>query len=300
MKTSFFTLIFLGIILVCQTGRAAISSIHEPSESHGPPLSQPLFTFEPQDLQRLSDSGFDFAGILHGKGPSNAELYSSSGLPSLARVISADLEIENLEAALRNSEYQGNVQILKMDWLTSADHGFTLVGVVARPDRVTANPEGCGEIRFIYRLSKLRSAEPSADGRFLPMTAMAVFDARQLLKLKTCKEIGKLLTKGRPKSGQLADSILSTARSPRDLPKRIEINALASLWPYTSREQTADQARYVLRVFEFEIHRASLKTLNRFFENRNQSSEYVWEAWFCPRNSSLKSRSRYRLMAGPD
>jgi hypothetical protein len=71
-------------------------------------------------------------------------------------------------------------QLFDRALLYSEDSRFVLAGIVNRMDRAYVSPESCGEVRLIYRLTRIAAAE-AGDGTTsprLPMTLNVVLKAR--------------------------------------------------------------------------------------------------------------------------
>jgi hypothetical protein len=146
-----------------------------------------------------------------------------------------------------------------------SDHSrFVLAGIVNRMDRAYVSPDTCGEIRLIYRLTRIGApdpAEPAASPR-LPMTLNIVLKAKGdsalgSIKPITCAEIARRwLAAG--ESGltgvELAERFLSPG-GPLNLVEtedidRIETNLQIAHAPKSSvRDFRTD---YLLKVFHYD------------------------------------------------
>jgi hypothetical protein len=134
--------------------------------------------------------------------------------------------------------------------LYSADTRFVLAGIVNRMDRAYAAEASCGEIRLIYRLTRMnKAAGDDASPPRLPMTLNLVLKAKGEGSTITCSEIaGRWLAA--PPGG-----ILSAKDGPLDLIgyeniDRIETNLQIAHAPKSSvRDFRTD---YLLKVFRYD------------------------------------------------
>jgi hypothetical protein len=139
-------------------------------------------------------------------------------------------------------------QLFDRALLYSANTRFVLAGIVNRMDRAYAAEASCGEIRLIYRLTRLnKSAGDDASPR-LPMTFNLVLKAKGEGAAITCAEIA-----GRWLAMPL-DRAVSAANGPLDLihPEnidRIETNLQIAHAPKSAvRDFRTD---YLLKVFRY-------------------------------------------------
>lgn len=133
--------------------------------------------------------------------------------------------------------------------LYSAETRFALAGIVNRMDRTYAAEAGCGEIRLIYRLTRInRGAGDDASPPRLPMTLNLVLRAKGEGTAITCAEIaGRWLA-------MTAEQILPAMSGPLDLIRpenidRIETNLQIAHAPKSAvRDFRTD---YLLKVFRY-------------------------------------------------
>jgi hypothetical protein len=108
-------------------------------------------------------------------------------------------------------------QLFDRDLLYSARTRFVLAGIVNRMDRAYVSPETCGEVRLIYRLTRLDEAPvgETANSPRLPMTLNVILRAKgdkAAASRLTCKEIAQhwLASAGWPETGaDLANRLMS-------------------------------------------------------------------------------------------
>jgi len=141
-------------------------------------------------------------------------------------------------------------QLFDRTLLYSAETRFVLAGIVNRMDRTYAAEAGCGEIRLIYRLTRInKAAGDSAPPPQLPMTLNLVLKAKAEGSTITCSEIAKRW---------LAAPLGGTLRAedgPLDLIShenidRIETNLQIAHAPKSSvRDFRTD---YLLKVFRYD------------------------------------------------
>jgi hypothetical protein len=155
-------------------------------------------------------------------------------------------------------------QLFDRAQLYSQDSRFVLAGIVNRMDRAFVSPEGCGEVRLIYRLTRTAAA-PAGEGATsprLPMTLNIVLKAKGDAATDgsgvavTCAEIARrwLDTAGLPlTSADLAIKLLARD-GPLDLIRpenidRIETNLQIAHAPKSAvRDFRTD---YLLKVFRY-------------------------------------------------
>jgi len=152
--------------------------------------------------------------------------------------------------------------------LDSAQTRFVLAGIVSRLDRAYVAPQNCGEIRLIYRLTRIsdaaspspvaaedRGKEPVASPR-LPMTLNIVLKARGDAQAISCAEIASrwLKTMDLPLAGADLATTLMAAGGPLELITpgnidRIETNLQIAHAPKSElRDFRTD---YLLKVFHY-------------------------------------------------
>jgi len=161
-------------------------------------------------------------------------------------------------------------QLFDRTLLDSAGSRFVLAGIVNRMDRTFVSPETCGEIRLIYRLTRLGEppAGENAGSQRLPMTLNVVLKAKGEKVPRgvalTCKEIARrwLATATWTQTGaELASRLVSAGGplesiEPADV-DRIETNLQIAHAPKSAvRDFRTD---YLLKVFRFN-------TQTRLFE----------------------------------
>ncbi|WP_028351040.1 hypothetical protein [Bradyrhizobium murdochi] len=182
----------------------------------------------------------------------NSELFA---LPSMAAVRQAidsefDRYIARHNASLSKETIgvgQGfDFQLFDRTLLYSQETRFVLAGIVNRMDRTFTAEASCGEIRLIYRLTRINKAagDDAAPPR-LPMTLNLVLKARGEGAAITCSEIARRWLGGEP----------SASGGPLDLIDyqnidRIETNLQIAHAPKSSvRDFRTD---YLLKVFRYD------------------------------------------------
>ncbi|MBT1514756.1 hypothetical protein KIP88_30140 [Bradyrhizobium sp. SRL28] len=186
----------------------------------------------------------------------NSELFA---LPSMVQVRQAiDGEFDRYIARHRASLPKETIgvgegfdfQLFDRTLLYSAETRFVLAGIVNRMDRTYAAEASCGEVRLIYRLTRMNKAagDDAAPPR-LPMTLNVVLKARGEGSTITCSEI----------ANRWLAAPLGGAPSARDGPldligyeniDRIETNLQIAHAPKSSvRDFRTD---YLLKVFRYD------------------------------------------------
>ena len=146
-------------------------------------------------------------------------------------------------------------RLLDVRALSAHDARFELIGVSSRLDRAFSEPQACGELRLLYRLSYATTKGGTAIASRLPVTLAITFFAKGSASTEDCRAIashvraplglhGAALAEWAMHDGPLAD--LSTLRARF---RSVEVNAQIVRWPSTLRPDLGGHAEYLLRVF---------------------------------------------------
>ena len=179
------TVPFVFIILVL------LGSAMPTRAADGPALERGAAITDPLALRELDRGRFALGRVMLPE--RSADIPMTSGqlfaLPSMTMVRTAlDAEFERYIARHKAglpSETIGvgaghDFQLFDRAVLDSGDARFVLSGIVNRMDRAFVSPESCGDIRLIYRLTRIASGQAGENGaaRRLPMTLNIVLKAR--------------------------------------------------------------------------------------------------------------------------
>jgi hypothetical protein len=155
-----------------------------------------------------------------------------------------------------------DLQLFDRALLYSPDTRFVLAGIVNRMDRAFVAPDACGEIRLIYRLTRIApvAAGDIASPR-LPMTLNMVLKARGDDNAATgCAEIARrwLAAGEAPSSGAELASWLTSKDGPLALVRphnidRIETDLQIAHVPKTARHEF--RTDYLLKLFKLDPQR---------------------------------------------
>jgi len=143
--------------------------------------------------------------------------------------------------------------------LDSPNTRFVLAGIVNRMDRAYVSEQGCGEIRLIYRLTRITASQGEGASPRLPMTLNLVLKARDPDRTDhtiTCSEIARrwLATADLSLTGSALAQRLLAADGPLELidhrnVERIETNVQIAHAPKSAvRDFRTD---YLLKVFDY-------------------------------------------------
>lgn len=228
-------------------------------------------------LQALEQSGYGFGRhVGAGPNPSNAELSTTS--PAYARIaetVSADVrELRREIEASGRRLYEitdGNVgRIFELAWLTSPEARFRLVGVVSRFDRrdFAADPQSCGELRFIYRLAyRMERAGRTLASR-MPFSINVVHDLDR--PAGGCADIVRRFVPPEGARGP-AEEAAWLAGGPLALAgaraRQIEINAQVVRFPSGQETTFGGQAAYLMRIFTVAETEGGVALTDRLLEN---------------------------------
>ncbi|HEY3794343.1 MAG TPA: hypothetical protein VGM09_21165 [Bradyrhizobium sp.] len=262
---------FLGTILVLACSLFAACQAHSTAA-----LERGTAIIEPFALRELDRGRLGLLRIMLPAATADAPLANGElfALPSMAPVRKAlDAEFDRYSARHTadfpdesigvGSPY--DVQLFDRSLLYSDDSRFVLSGIINRMDRAYVSPDGCGEIRLIYRLTRTslpKAGEAAASPR-LPMTLNVVMKAKADRAVDSdgatvgCAEIARRwLDAGESAAtgAELAEKL--TARDgPLDLVRpgnidRIETNLQIGHAPKTPRHDF--RTDYLLKVFHYD------------------------------------------------
>lgn len=173
---------FIFIILVLLCGAMPARAAEAPALERGAAITDPLA------LRELDRGRFALARMLVPERSADIPLTGGQlfALPSMTMVRAAlDGEFERYvirhKAGLPDETIGvgtgHDFQLFDRATLYSDDARFVLAGIVNRMDRAFVTPESCGEIRLIYRLTRIVQAGEAMPSR-LPMTLNIVLRAR--------------------------------------------------------------------------------------------------------------------------
>jgi hypothetical protein len=219
----------------------------------------------------LDPRGFGIRAILDASGTDDGPMRDDAlfALPSMAPVRKAiDAEFARYVARHKADLPKESIgvgasfdfQLFDRAALYSGETRFVLAGIVNRMDRAYVSPETCGEIRLIYRLTRLdgaKAADGGAASRRLPMTLNAVFHAKARSSAVICAELAQrwLATSDLPQSGAKLALRLMAPGGPLELLRpenlfRIEFNLQIAHAPKSAvRDFRTD---YLLKVFDYD------------------------------------------------
>jgi hypothetical protein len=217
------------------------------------------FVDDPKILAALEERGFAFADIFGAEGKDDLTTLEahSPAYKTIVETIASDVAALRAEMKVGGRPLyevtDGNVgRVIDLRWFTTEAGRFRLVGVVNRLDRrdfaIVRGEQGCGEVRFVYRLAyafkkkgKLLSSRP-------PVNFNAVFFAgtdadggctgvagRWTPLVDESVDVGWLT------GGPLEKSELRF--------KQLELNAQVVRFPSGQETEFGGQAAYLMRIF---------------------------------------------------
>ncbi|HEY2248880.1 MAG TPA: hypothetical protein VGH70_15655 [Bradyrhizobium sp.] len=168
------------------------------------PLERGTSVTDPGALRELDGGRFGLARVLSAVRSAdspltNKQLFALPSMAQVAKALDADVAryIARHKAELSNEGIGVGAgfafQLFDQAQLYSDDTRFVLSGIVNRMDRAYAAPESCGEIRLIYRLTRINAAAIGEAGVTprLPMTLNVVLKAKGDGEAITCAEIAR-------------------------------------------------------------------------------------------------------------
>jgi hypothetical protein len=212
-------------------------------------------------LTQLEGRGYDFGSLFEMAGTSGLQtLYRDAhAYRSIVDIVAKD--VSGLRAEMKaggrslHEVTDGNVgRVIDMRWLRTDAAAFRLVGVVNRLDRrdflLLKGGLGCGEVRFVYRLSY--SFRKNGKGNLLasrlPYNFNAVFEMRPDDE-GSCRGVAQRWTPG---ADETADArwLLGGPLDPSVLRfRQLELNAQVVRFPSGQETEFGGQAAYLMRIF---------------------------------------------------
>src|SRR5712675_1952098 len=200
----------------------------------------------------------------------NDELFA---LPAMAPVRQAiDAEFERYVARHR-AELPGETigvgasfdwQVFDRAQLYSRESRFVLAGIVNRMDRAYVSPETCGEVRLIYRLTRMGESRAGDDANSsrLPMTLNVVLRAKGEKSLApggiaiSCKDIAQrwLATAKWPQTGADLAIRLMSAGGPLEFVEPVDVDRIETNLQIAHAPKSAVRdfrTDYLLKVFRY-------------------------------------------------
>lgn len=256
--------IVLGCALTARVGMAA-------SLEAGLAITDPLALRTLDRNERQPTEGLDF-GVGHIFAPAQADHAPMTNdalfaLPSMAPVRRALEAGFDRYIARRRSEGTGEsigigppfaVQLFARDVLFSSRSRFVLSGIVNRMDRAYVAPATCGEIRLIYRLTRIGGKGTPDTSPRLPMTLNVIVKAKDERQSDvTCADIARrwLATATWPQTGADLAIRLMSPEGPLALLKpsnvvQIETNLQIAHMPKSATQDF--RTDYLLKMFNYD------------------------------------------------
>lgn len=204
--------------------------------------SSHLLYDDPAILQNLEKNGFTFGEVVFGydwRGANNQKLVQNNQYLTLITSLETELdELMQKDPELCSSMACSH-RIFDKRWLRSPHAKFDFIGVVNRMDRTAFNPNTCGELRLLYRLSYKKEQNGSLVTSRLPFTVNAIF---LFPKTENCSATASEWMR---LSQEQLKSYLSNLQF-----KTLELNLQSVRWPATVRPDMGGHAEYILRVFK--------------------------------------------------
>ncbi len=264
----------LAAVLALLCGAAPALAVESPALERGTAITDPAALRE-LDLREHPEqgdrAGFGLRAFMPGVKPGNAPILDDElfALPAMAPVRKAlDGEFERYVARHKATIPDEPIgvgtsfdwQMFDRDLLYSSRTRFVLAGVVNRMDRAYVSPEACGEIRLIYRLTRLDEAPAAASPR-LPMTLNLILRARGAEASPgaglTCKDLARrwLVTAGWPEHGAELTAKLTSAGGALEFAKRADVIRIETNLQiaHASKSAVRDfRTDYLLKVFDYD------------------------------------------------
>lgn len=250
-----------------------------PCSAHGAALERGLAITDPLTLRELDlreRLGFGLNRMLGPAASDHAPITSDKlfALPSMAAIRKAlDDDFERYVAQQKADSPRESIgvgpsydfQLFDRALLYSPETRFVLAGIINRMDRAYVAPEYCGEIRLIYRLTRV-APQGGGESPRLPMTLNIVLKARGDATAASCAEIArrwlataelplqgadlaiKLLAQGGPlelvgpENIDRIETNLQIAHAPKSQARDFRTDYLLKVFHYDPKSQTAEEA----------------------------------------------------------
>ncbi|BCH32604.1 hypothetical protein MesoLjLc_45340 [Mesorhizobium sp. L-8-10] len=246
---------------------------------------QPLiYLDDPELMARLEAKGYGFAAVFGNGAADDLEtLYREA--PAYRQIVDAiAADVGDLRAEMKRGGRElhevtdRNVgRVIDMRWLKAAASRFRLVGVVNRLDRrdfaALRAEQGCGEVRFIYRLAYAFKRKGRLIASRLPFNFNAVHTTRPDADGGCTGVAGRW-------SPMIDESVdagwLAGAPLDRDglAFKQLELNAQVVRFPSGQETEFGGQAAYLMRIFGIEGGTATERPL----ENTPDAERLIGDA----------------------
>jgi hypothetical protein len=246
---------FLVIVFALLCGALPARAAQDMALERGTAITDPA-TLRELDGGRLRLDRMLLPELLADTALANSELFAIPSMLPIHQAIDGEFDryVTRHKASLPKETIgvgEGfDFQLFDRGLLYSADTRFVLAGIVNRMDRTYAAEASCGEVRLIYRLTRMnKAAGDEASPPRLPMTLNLVLRTKGEGAAITCAEIAGRWLAASP------DGALSAANSPLDLIRhenidRIETNLQIAHAPKSPvRDFRTD---YLLKVFRYD------------------------------------------------
>ncbi len=224
--------------------------------SFGAAIERGVAITDPDVLRALDGSTLSFARMLGADVNSSAA--SLFALPSMITVRDATDRDFN-RYVVDHKDAPGKLNLFDRDALNAPGTRFDLAGIVNRMDRAYVSPDGCGEIRLIYRpIANHDSTNKDTPPSRLPMTFNLVMKAKPANAGVTCAELAKrwLASSDSTLAGAERAKVLTAEGGPLEwvTPEaidRIELNIQVAR-EATNANDVEGRADYLMKVFRLD------------------------------------------------
>ncbi|WP_156041645.1 hypothetical protein [Chondromyces apiculatus] len=209
-------------------------------------------------MRALEARGFSLGERLDGAAGSTAVLARGPRFRTLVQEVEAEVN------AIRTADPRSGVgigdkphRLLDVAWLRSPHARFALSAIVNRLDRAPFHPEGCGEVRLVFRLAYDRPSPAGSVASKLPATVSLELVVPPAPTGGGCREAALSWQAPTALSGEALATWLTSeegALSPSRVASyrlaTVNLNVQTVRWPSTVRPTMAGHAEYLLRSFQ--------------------------------------------------
>jgi hypothetical protein len=274
------TLWSLLLMLVVPVGTFSAQASDTAALERGTAIIDPLALRELESSGTPGRAGFGVRAFAFGARSDTTapilddDLFALPAMAPLRRALDAEFD---RYVARRRAELPGksigvgqafDLQIFDRDLLYSANTRFVLAGIVNRMDRAYVMPDACGEIRLIYRLTRLDEGlvgEAAVSPR-LPMTLNVVLPAKRASlpggggAALTCKDIANrwLASGSWPQTGADLAKQLVAPGGPLELIEPADVDRIETNLQIAHAPKSADsdfRTDYLFKVFRYNAEK---------------------------------------------
>ena len=262
----------LPLTRLCTIGSIGLLSLSSPARAlPGEVALEPtLLVTDPDALRVVSENVGDFAQLvfgMEGRDATNAMLWNDARYRGLMQIVASDVQKLAARDPQAGVTVRGHAhRLFDVRWFQAATARFELVAVANRLDRHFFNPEACGEVRLVYRLSYRQIEREVVLASRLPMTIAVELRADPAGQPGACASAARRWLSPKDLTGRALGERLVASSGPLAAPQvsrarivQVVTNLQTMRWPSAVRPALGGHAEYVLRAFAWDEQHGSYK-----------------------------------------